>query len=150
MTEFDLMPFRELLAGPSREAYKKILDLLVQELGAERGCFYLDKENIFLYQGDEKLRETFPFSRQAVDAVLEAGSGFISLDPDNDSRLDPTGSIRTNFVRSCVCACGQDAQGEVLVLAYFDSSTSRGPFSEDCLDKLKTVLDLFPGAVASQ
>ena len=148
MDLFELAPYRVLLKEPGKEEYERVLELLLGSLSAERGCFYLEKESLFLYKGDEELRKTFPFSRQAVDAVLDDGCSFISFDPDKDDRINPTGSIRLNQVRSCVCSACVDESGEVLVLAYFDNSVSHGAFTQETLDKLRKVLELVPGAVS--
>lgn len=147
--EFELDFFRQLLAEPSVDVYSQVLDLLMEEIFAERGCMWLERENAFIYRGDEELRKTFPFSRQAVDEVLDRGRSFICFDAEQDKRLHPSGSIAMNNVRSCLCAACRDESGEVLVLAYFDNGMSAGEFSQKDLDYLKAVLDLVPGAVAA-
>lgn len=145
--EFEIDFFRKLLETPSVEAYGQVLDHLMEEIFAERGCMWLERENAFVYRGDEELRKSFPFSRQAVDAVLEQGRSFICFDSEQDERLRPSGSIAMNKVRSCLCAACIDSEGEVLVLAYFDNGMSSGEFSERDLEYLKSVLSLVPGAV---
>jgi GAF domain-containing protein len=147
VTQIDLVPYQELLSIPTRENYQQLLELLMEEIFAERGCIWLERENVFLYNGDEDLRKRFPFSRQAVDSVLDHGRSFISFDATSDDRLRPSGSIAMNNVRSCLCAACQDQSGAVLVLAYFDNSMSSGQFSEEDLQLLKDVLSLVPGAV---
>lgn len=147
MDQKRLEPFRELLQSPSVEDYEKILELLLEEVFAERGCMWLERENRFIYQGDEDLRKSFPFSRQAVDAVLAEGRSFLSYDTEQDDRIRPSGSMLMNNVRSCLCAASSDEHGQVLVLAYFDNSVSAGQFSEEDLEFLKAVLSLVPGAV---
>lgn len=144
--EFELDLYSELLEEPSVKVYGQILDLLMEEIFAERGCLWLETDNAFLYRGDEELRKRFPFSRQAVDEVLEHGRSFISFDTTQDTRLRPSGSIALNNVRSCLCAACRDSSGEVLVLAYFDNGMSAGEFSQRDLDYLKAVLSLVPGA----
>lgn len=145
--EFEIEFFQKLLATPSVEAYEQVLELLMEEIFAERGCMWLERENAFIYRGDEELRKSFPFSRQAVDEVLEQGRSFICFDAEQDDRLSPSGSIAMNNVRSCLCAACRDAEENVLVLAYFDNSMSAGEFSERDLEYLKAVLALVPGAV---
>ena len=146
--KMELEHYEELLSEPSVDNYSQVLELLMEETFAERGCFWLERENKFLYQGDEELRKEFPFSRQAVDAVLSQGRSFISFDTTEDDRLTDSSSILMNKVRSCLCAACRDPRGEVLVLAYFDNSMSSGQFSEEDLALLKAVLALVPGAVS--
>lgn len=147
MSEDLLEVFRDILAEPSVEAYEQVLEILLEEFFAERGCMWLERENRFVYRGDEELRRTFPFSRRAVDEVLEQGVSFISLDATTDERFRPSGSVMLHNVRSCLCAASRNAEGEVLVLAYFDNSMTSGPFAEKDLEMLKDVLSLVPGAV---
>lgn len=147
MTQTELEPYQDLLNDPSPEAYKQLLELLLEEIFAERGCLWLERENTFLYCGDEDLRKRFPFSRKAVDAVLDLGRSFISFDTASDERLSPTGSMAMNNVRSCLCSACVGESGDVLVLAYFDNSMNSGQFSEEDLHLLQDVLSLVPGAV---
>ena len=147
MAEIDLETLKTLLHQPSKEHYQKVLALLVQATNAERGCFWLEKENSFVYEGDEDLRKKFPFSREAVDTVLEKGRSLISFDTTTDQRFTPFGSVMMHDVRSCLCATCMDNTGEVLVLAYFDTSMSNEPFTEEDLQLLREVLSFVPGAV---
>jgi len=133
--------------APGTASYQEVLEMLVVEMSAERGCLWLEQENRLLYCGDEKLHRAFPFSRQAVDSVLDRGRSFVSYDTEQDDRLEPTGSIRVNKVRSCLCAACHDKSGELLALAYFDNGMSFGIFAEEDLNLLREVLSLVPGAV---
>ena len=144
-----LEPFKALMARPGRPDYENVLESLLEEIFAERGCMWLEKENEFLYRGDDDLRKRFPFSRQAVDSVLEKGRSFIAYDDGGNEPTPPSGSMVMNNVRSCVCAAAKNAQGEVLVLAYFDNGVESDPFSMEDLELVQGVLDLVPGAVPS-
>ena len=147
MDEQLLQTFREKLAEPvTKGDYEQVLAALVTHLRAERGCMWLERENKFLYEGDERLRREFPFSRQAVDAVLEQGRSFLSFDPESDPRISEDSSLSLN-VRSCMAASCTDENGSVLALAYFDNDMKRDPFSHRDLRFLKAVLSLVPGAV---
>jgi hypothetical protein len=143
----DLENYRELLRNPDTAGYQQVLELLVTDLSAARGCFWLEKGHDLLYCGDDELYQKFPFSRQAVDAVLDHGRSFYSYDTRMDERLDPTGSIKVNNVRSCLCAACYQENGRVLVIAYFDNSVGKGLFSEKDLSTLREVLSLVPGAM---
>ena len=148
MEPSELNAFKELLSQPTQADYEKVLEMLLEQMFAERGCMWLERENAFIYHGDEELRKTFPFSRQAVDAVLADGCSFISFDSSQDERIPDSGSIVMNKMRSCLCSASTDADGNVLVLAYFDNSMNSGPFSEADLQSLRQVLALVPGAMA--
>jgi GAF domain-containing protein len=139
--------YRDLMDAPDTASYQEMLEMLVVEMSAERGCLWLEPENRLLYSGDEKLHQAFPFSRQAVDSVLDRGRSFVSYDTENDDRLEPTGSIKVNKVRSCLCAACYDKDGELLALAYFDNGMNFGMFTEEDLKLLREVLSLVPGAV---
>lgn len=147
MDQEKLEPFRDLLSNPQKSDYEQVLELLLEEIFAERGCMWLERENAFIYRGDEEIRKNFPFSRQAVDEVLEAGRSFISFDTEQDDRVGPCSSLAVNKVRSCLCAAATDEDGNVLVLAYFDNSMSAGQFSKEDLEFLQGVLSLVPGAL---
>ena len=144
-----LDPFKEMMARPGRPDYESVLEALLEEIFAERGCMWLEKDNAFLYRGDDELRKRFPFSRQAVDSVLEKGRSFIAYDDGGKEPASPTSSMLMNNVRSCVCAAAKNAQGEVLVLAYFDNGPESDPFSIEDLELVQGVLDMVPGAVSS-
>ena len=139
--------YRDLMDSPETANYQEMLEMLVVEMSAERGCLWLEPESRLLFCGDEALHKAFPFSRQAVDSVLDRGRSFVSYDTENDDRLEPTGSIRVNKVRSCLCAACYGKGGELLAVAYFDNGMSFGMFAEEDLSLLREVLSLVPGAV---
>lgn len=142
-----LEPFQEFLNEPvTRADYEQLLCALIDEFQAERGCFWLEQDNAFLYMGDEQLRKEFPFSRQAVDAVLIEGRSFLSFDPQKDPRIEKGSSLAVNL-RTCLAASCVDSQDQVLVVAYFDNDLNSEPFSHKQLRLLKAVLSMVPGAV---
>lgn len=147
MSQTDLKPYEELLTAPTIDSYKKVLAMLVEATGAQRGCFWLENHNNFIYQGDEELRKQFPFSRQAVDTVLAKGRSLLSYDTTTDARFTPFGSVMMHNVRSCLCAACTDNYGEVLVLGYFDNTIGAEQFTDEHLDLLRRVLSLVPDAV---
>lgn len=142
-----LAPFHELLT-PELETsnLERVLELLMEENFAERGCLWLEERHELIYIGDETLRLEFPFSRRVVDSVLDRGRGFVSYDSSTDARLDPKGSVVVNNVRSCLCTAARRADGDLLAIAYFDNRASVGNFTEKDLAFLNQVMDLFPGA----
>lgn len=150
MDNADLHQYSELLKDPSIEDYKTVLGMLVKATKAERGCLWLENKNSFVYHGDEELRKKFPFSREAIDTVLEKGRSLLSFDTTTDPRFTPFGSMMMHNVRSCLCAPCKDQSGEILVLAYFDTSTSSEQFTEDDLALLNTVLSFVPNAAPAE
>lgn len=147
MADIELQTYSNLLQADSITNYETVLGHLVEATGAERGCLWLENKNAFVYNGDEELRKKFPFSREAVDSVLESGRSLLSFDTTTDSRFTPFGSIMMHNVRSCLCAACQDSSGEVLVLAYLDTSIGAEQFTEDDLQLVRNVLSFVPGAV---
>ncbi len=147
MQDEQLAPYRDLLTPELRTAdLKRVLELLMEENFAERGCLWLEERHELIYIGDETLRLEFPFSRRVVDSVLDRGRGFVSYDSSTDARLDPKGSVMVNNVRSCLCTAARSAVGGLLAIAYFDNRASVGNFTEKDLAYLNQVMSLFPGA----
>ena len=138
--------YQALMSDPNEENLGQVLDLLMEELFAERGCIWVDGEATPIYRGDEELRERFPFSTQVVEAAMTNGAGFVSFDSQQDDRLGPTSSIAVNSIRSCLGAAARDEAGKVLAIAYFDNKTSAGNFTEKDLALVDQVMALYPGA----
>lgn len=140
----DLTEFEELLVDPlTNEKLLRVLELLIEENFAERGCLWLPNRDLF-YIGDESLRERFPFSRSVVKRVLSKGRGFVSFDSETDERLEPSKSIAVNNVRSCLCSAARSQEGVIRAVAYFDNCASVGNFTEEDLGFLNSVMALFP------
>lgn len=144
--EQNLKPFQELMANPTEENLGTVLELMMEESFAERGCLWIEDKKQLIYRGDEELKARFPFSRQVVETALRTGRGFVSFDSRLDERIKPAGSIAVNDIRSCLCAAARDAQGQVLCIVYFDNKTSAGNFTEEDLHFLNEVMALYPGA----
>lgn len=146
--EMNLEPYAEVLSDDlSTENLEKLLEMLIEENFAERGCLWMPTRDL-IYIGDEVLRLQFPFSRSVIRNVLSRGRGLVSFDPSTDERLGTSQSIAANNVRSCLCSAAHNAEGEILAIAYFDNQASGGNFSQGDLDFLNKVMDLFPEAVS--
>ena len=145
----ELNRIKELMGDrPDRESLDTLLEQLMENFFAERGCLWVEEWQDYLYQGDEELRDEFPFSTQVVETAVKTGRGFVSFDSKLDDRIAPTGSIAVHKVRSCLCAAAKNASDETLAVAYFDNKTSAGNFTEEDLENLQKIMSYFPGAVA--
>lgn len=147
MKSYNLEPFRSLTSREGFDDYAKLLTMLLDVLDAERGCIWIEESKDLIYQGDQSLRESFPFSRSIFDRVLEHGNGFVTFDPVHDDRMGPTSSVAMHNVRSALAAAAQDEAGKVFAIAYFDNRMTAPPFSKDDLSFLQSVLRTLPGAV---
>jgi len=147
MESSELNQIKEMMGDrPHREALDTLLEQLMETFFAERGCLWVEEWQDYLYQGDEELRDEFPFSTQVVESAIQTGRGFVSFDSKLDDRIAPTGSIAVHKVRSCLCAAAKNPAGETLAVAYFDNKTSAGNFTEEDLETLQKIMALFPGA----
>lgn len=150
MDESDFATYRELMGDePDREKLSSLLEQLMEAFFAERGCFWVEAWQDYLYHGDEELREEFPFSTKVVESAVKTGRGFVSFDSSLDDRIETRGSIAVHKVRSCLCSAARDADEKLLAMAYFDNKTSAGHFTEDDLANLNRIMAHFPGAVTN-
>ena len=148
MDEIDLQPYAHLLGAElSTDNLEKVIEMLLEENLAERGCIWMPNREL-VYLGDEGLRLRFPFSRSVIRNVLSRGRGFVSFEVGADKRLGRSASIAANNVRSCLCAAAHSPSGEILAIAYFDNQSDSSSFSERDLWFLNRVMEQFPGAVA--
>lgn len=142
----EIEPFVELMSNPTEANLGLVLELMMEEAFAERGCLWIEESKSLIYRGDEELKARFPFSRQVVETALRSGRGFVSFDSRLDDRIKPAGSIAVNDIRSCVCSAARNEAGEVLAIVYFDNKTSAGNFTEEDLAFLNEVMARYPGA----
>lgn len=150
MKSYNLTPFLELINQENFEDWRRLVSMLIDVIDAERGCLWLEESDELVYRGDESLKESFPFSQSIFERVLEHGNGFVTFDPKSDERIEPTGSVAMNNVRSALAAAAQDKDGKIFLIAYFDNRMTAPPFSKDDLDFLQSVLDSLPGAVSQE
>lgn len=149
MKSYNLDPFLALTCGEGFDDYHRLLAMLIDVLDAERGCIWLESQEELVYEGDQSLRASFPFSRSIFDRVLEHGNGFVTFDPVKDDRMGPTSSVAMHNVRSALAAAAKDKDGHVFAIAYFDNRMTAPPFSKDDLAFLQDVLNGLPGAAES-
>ncbi len=139
------MPLEDLLA-PLRKSQDldaqlaEILTLARQEIGAERGCMLVTRSGHeqLLYDGDEALREKFPFSRNVVGEVMAFGTGLVSFDtPAAD--LPGSQSMAIHGVRAALCAPILGRGDRDFGVIYFDSRVSAEPFTQEQLEIIQAV-----------
>lgn len=137
----------DLAAEPTAENLEHILEILMAEFDAERACLWRRNDKL-IYLGEENLRLKFPFSRSALDSVLESGRGLISFNASGDSRL-ASESLAFHGVRSVLCAPVRDDKGEVVAIFYFDNQVSRHGFSAKHLSFLYKVVARIPASAGA-
>lgn len=137
-----LKQIESLLESEQINVLEEILDLVMEEVFAERGCLWFHQTDRLIYCGDEELRKAFPFSRKVVYNVLDEGRGFVSWDPSVDARSSASKSLKTFGIRSVLCAPVQDRKGDMHAILYFDNGASEGVFGEDDLKFLTEVAQL--------
>lgn len=119
---------------------KMILRLARLHLGVERGCMMITRsghENLF-HDGDESLREKFPFSKNVVGEVMAFGMGLVSFkSPEAD--MQDTKSMELHGVRVALCAPILGRGDRDFGIIYFDSRVSDEPFDKE---KLELIQDL--------
>lgn len=139
---YNIERFEKMLKEKGFSNYERLLANLLDVLDAERGCIWFAATDELVYRGDQSLRESFPFSRNIFDRVLEHGNGFVTFDTASDERIGPTSSVAMHNVRSALAAAAQDHNGQVFAIAYFDNRMTAPPFSKEDLTFLQSVLDL--------
>lgn len=140
--------YSKLVSDPTVPNIGELLDMLLDEFMAERGCFWLESQGAVIYRGDEELKMTYPFSRQVVGAAVKTRLGLVSFDVMEDDRIAPTESVKTTQIRSCLCVPARDEKGKILAVIYFDTKTSRS-FSQENLDFLIELMAFYPGAASA-
>lgn len=137
------MPIEDLIA-PLKKAHdldtqlSEILTLARQEIGAERGCMLVTRSGHeqLLYDGDEALREKFPFSRNVVGEVMAFGTGLVSFDTAA-SDLPGSQSMAIHGVRAALCAPILGRGDRDFGVIYFDSRVSAEPFTKEHLEMIQ-------------
>lgn len=105
-------------------ALHAMLECIVLEVGADRGCVLTDTGHEVRFPGGEE----FPYSRRAVDWVLDNQSPIFTLDSPTDSVMSSSVSVKMNDVRVVLC-CPVRVLDQPSIL-YLDSARLRGSLSE--------------------
>ncbi len=131
----NLAELEELLVPDDVPALEKALAKAVEMLGAERGCLLLNRpdEELFLYRGDQVLKQEFPFSREVVCSVLENGLGLVHFNAPRERELPVSTSIEVYGLRSALCV-PIVRLGSSIGILYFDSRATASSFAPEALD----------------
>jgi len=115
----------------------RVLDLVIELLGAERGILLLRNEmtgDLFLAVGrevdNETLEDAMRFSHTITKDVAKKGRPIISRDALTDPRFQEVKSVFLQNIRSLLCV-PLIYQEEVLGTLYVDSRVSHNLFSEE-------------------
>lgn len=134
---------------------KRILDLTIDVVGADRGCVLLDNPatgevvpQVLSYSRRTDHSARMPVSRSIVDYVLQKGQGVRTSDARTDQRFEPGQSILQAGICEAMCVPMQGRYANVGVI-YVDTTTppervilrggAANQFSEDHLKLLVAI-----------
>ncbi|MGE0492230.1 MAG: GAF domain-containing protein [Vulcanimicrobiota bacterium] len=132
----DLKEYKVILAETAQEEdIRRALKLALRELPAERGCLLLnlDQTEVFLYVGDESLRDKYPFSREVVCHVLQDGLGLVDFSARGGGELPESVSIKALGLRSALCVPILHL-GSTAGFLYFDTRAKMDAFEPEHVD----------------
>jgi Nif-specific regulatory protein len=135
--------------GEGADVYRRVLDLAIKEVGAERGALFLGDGRgrpVEMVAGcgiDRRtLDDSSRLSRSVLKQVGEGGKPLVSIDAQTDHRLKQRQSVIVNRIRSLLCVPLLHG-GRVTGALYLDSRGTRTPFlkrDEDFLMALGSLL----------
>ncbi len=133
------------------EALEQVIDVTLEALGAERGLFLLDRggpvPSVEAARGPEALSQRgLAFSETVVRRVLESGEPLLSLDAQDDSKLDEAKSLQILGTVSVLCVPLR-SRGRNFGLLYLDSSITKGLFQESDLALATVIADLASSSI---
>lgn len=133
------------------EALEQVIDVTLEALGAERGLFLLDRggpvPSVEAARGPEALSQRgLAFSETVVKKVLESGEPLLSLDAQDDSKLDEAKSLQILGTVSVLCVPLR-SRGRNFGLLYLDSSITKGLFQESDLALATVIADLASSSI---
>lgn len=111
------------------ELLKRILDLTIEAVGADRGCVLLRDSvsgqltpQVFSAGPGGSAAARMPVSRSIVDYVIQRGQGVRTTDARSDRRFEPGQSILQAGIREALCAPMQ-GRYELTGVVYVDTTT---------------------------
>lgn len=108
---------------------KRILDLTIEVVGADRGCILLaDPEmdqiipQVFSHRSGTDVGTRMPVSRSIVDYVIKNRQGVRTSDARSDRRFEPGQSILQAGIREALCA-PMPGRFDLIGVIYVDTTT---------------------------
>ncbi|MBI3929394.1 MAG: GAF domain-containing protein [Armatimonadetes bacterium] len=136
------------------EVLQRLLDIMIQATGAQRGFVMLDRggplPEVAVVGGTQPKGSDeggFLFSRSVVEQVLRRGDSILSLDAGRDSGLEGSESLKflkTRFVLCVPLKSGKSCFG----LIYVDSTLGGASFGQSDLELAKLIATI--GAAAAE
>ncbi|QDV16486.1 Sensor protein ZraS [Gimesia panareensis] len=112
------------------ELLKRILDLTINTVGADRGCMLITdphtgeiQPQIFSSRAEKKSGARMPVSHSIVDYVLNKKQGVRTSDAQRDQRFEGGRSILQAGIREAMCVPMQ-GRHELMGVIYVDTTTS--------------------------
>ncbi|QGQ21440.1 FHA domain-containing protein [Gimesia benthica] len=112
------------------ELLKRILDLTINTVGADRGCMLITdpqsgeiQPQIFSSSAEKKSGARMPVSHSIVDYVLNKKQGVRTSDAQRDQRFEGGRSILQAGIREAMCVPMQ-GRHELMGVIYVDTTTS--------------------------
>lgn len=135
-----------LTAEELDEVLNKIMDMVFETLGAERGYILLKSNGnlepkLARTKKGEIPKEQLPFSRTIMEQVFNQKQSVIIQDALADSRFEEGKSIRIHQIRSALCAPLWN-KDRVIGMIYIDSPSKAGLFSMEDLDLLTALANM--------
>lgn len=128
--------------GDLEELLGRVLDVVVEALGAQRGCVVLDSAAVSGGLEGEDLQ----YSRTVVSEVMASGQSVVSSNAMQDPRFRESRSVQMLGARSVLCVPIRSG-GSVRGAIYLDSPWSAGVFGPPDRQLLEILADLSAAAV---
>ena len=116
-------------ATSADQLLKRILDLTIDAVGADRGCILVSEDGsrdvaprVFTNRRGRDQSDRMPVSRSIVSYVLERGQGVRTSDARSDERFEPGQSIFQAGIREAMCV-PIHGHAELMGVMYVDITT---------------------------
>ena len=112
------------------ELLKRILDLTLESLGADRGCMLVADSKtdqitprVVSHRPQVDVNQRMPISTSIVEYVISHGHGVRTSDAQHDSRFDGGASIAKSGIREAMCV-PMHGRYELMGVIYVDTTVS--------------------------
>ncbi len=113
------------------ELLKRILDLTLSAVGADRGCMLVTdsktdriEPRVVSHRPGVDVGIRMPISTSIVEYVIVNGQGVRTSDAQHDSRFDPGASILKSGIREAMCV-PMSGRFELMGVIYVDTTSSK-------------------------